>query len=194
MRLEEALYLLNDFLIQAWINEMEKVLGQRSRLEAKLSVFLNILSRSPVAICFDDFHYLESGCSGDSLESLRSFIKACAGLAANAPGLIIFSSTSKPPAKAAIRRVQLPGLLPEEKKELWSLLAEDGSLPPLQDKDIERVDSTPLALQLLCRTGSISSGGKSRQLSLEGIYLEALARRGASRQVRLLHQPPPVVT
>ena len=176
MRLEEALYLLNDFLIQAGINDMEKVLGQRSRLEAKLSVFLNILSRSPVAICFDDFHYLESGCSGDSLESLRSFIKACAGLAANAPGLIIFSSTSKPPAKAAIRRVQFPGLLPEEKKELWSLLAEDGSLPPLQDKDIERVDSTPLALQLLCRTGSISSGGKSRQLSLEGIYLEALAR------------------
>ena len=40
MRIEEALYLLNDFLLQAGINDMERVLGQRSRLEAKLSVFI----------------------------------------------------------------------------------------------------------------------------------------------------------
>ena len=111
MRIEEALYLLNDFLIQAGINDMERVLGQRSRLEAKLSIFLNILTCSPVAICFDDFHHLESACSGSSLESLRSFIRACAGLAADAPGLIIFTSSGKPPAGSGIRRLQLPELL-----------------------------------------------------------------------------------
>lgn len=181
MRIEEALYLLNDFLLQAGINDMERVLGQRSRLEAKLSVFLNILSCSPVAICFDDFHYLESGCTGDSLESLQSFIKACAGLAANAPGLIVFTSTSRPPAGAAIPRVQLPGLLPEEKQELWSLLAKNRSLPPLGDNDIERIDSTPLALQLFCHRVASGPGstppasGKHRQLSLEDVYLETLA-------------------
>ena len=175
MRIEEALYLLNDFLIQAGIHDMERVLGQRSRLEAKLSVFLNILSRSPVAICFDDFHYLESGCTGDSLESLHSFIKACAGLAAKAPGLIIFTSTSEPPAEAAIRRVQLRGLLPEEKQELWSRLAKAGAVAPLRDQDLERIDSAPLALQLLCRRDAIAPAGKHRQLSLEDLYLETLA-------------------
>ncbi|MEC9351916.1 MAG: tetratricopeptide repeat protein [Planctomycetota bacterium] len=175
MRIEEALYLLNDFLIQAGIHDMERVLGQRSRLEAKLSVFLNILSRSPVAICFDDFHYLESGCTGDSLESLHSFIKACAGLAAKAPGLMIFTSTSEPPAEAAIRRVQLPGLLPQEKQELWSRLAKAGAVSPLQGHDLEKVDSAPLALQLLCHRDAIAPGGKHPQLNLEDLYLETLA-------------------
>ena len=176
MRIEEALYLLNDFLIQAGINDMERVLGQRSRLEAKLSIFLNILTCSPVAICFDDFHHLESACSGSSLASLRSFIRACAGLAADAPGLIIFTSSGKPPAGSGIRRLQLPELLAGEKQELRSLLHKEKSLPPLEDKDIESIDSSPLAMQLLCRTGAISPRRNKRRLSLEGIYLEALAR------------------
>jgi tetratricopeptide (TPR) repeat protein len=184
MRIEEALYLLNDFLIQAGINDMERVLGQRSRLEAKLSIFLKILTCSPVAICFDDFHHLEAACSGSSTESLRSFIRACAGLAADAPGLIIFTSAGKPPAGAAIRRLQLPGFLPAEKQELSSLLHKEKALPALEDKDIESIDSSPLAMQLLYRTGSSSLRGENRQLSLEGIYLEALARlKPATREL-----------
>ena len=184
MRIEEALYLLNDFLIQAGINDMERVLGQRSRLEAKLSIFLKILTCSPVAICFDDFHHLEAACSGSSTESLRSFTRACAGLAADAPGFIIFTSAGKPPAGAAIRRLQLPGFLPAEKQELSSLLHKEKALPPLEDKDIESIDSSPLAMQLLYRTGSSSLRGENRQLSLEGIYLKALARlKPATREL-----------
>lgn len=180
MRIEEALYLLSDFLLQAGIDDMERVLGQRSRLEAKLSVFLNVIACRAVAICFDDFHHLEAGCGGESKVSLRSFITACADLPGNAPGIIIFTSASKPPAGVPIRRIELPGLLPEEKRELWSILAKKEKTPPMTDAEIRRIDSSPLALQLLYRVRANDPGGKpaandrSQALSLENVYSQAL--------------------
>lgn len=180
MRLEEALYLLNDFLLQAGIDDMERVLGQRSRLEAKLSVFLNILSCRDVAICFDDFHYLEADCSGESRASLRAFITACADLPENAPGIIIFTSINKPPAGTPIQRIELAGLLPEEKQELWSLLAQGENKPPLPAEDIRCIDSSPLALQLLYRVRSNEPDREQLSwcgepgISLENIYSRVL--------------------
>ena len=74
LRIEEALYWLNDFLLQAGIEDLDKVLGQRSRLEAKLSVLFNILTTHPVAVFFDDFHHLAIGEDEDSQVSLKNFV------------------------------------------------------------------------------------------------------------------------
>ena len=157
MRIEEALYWLNDFLLQAGIEDMDKVLGQRSRLDAKLSVLLKVLSAQPVAVCFDDFHYLEAGCGEDSRRSLEAFTAACSRLADDAAGSIIFTSTEKPPAGTSINRLELPGFTPAETKDYWSLIAPQSGDSP--------ASSSPLVLQLLARL--LSSAEEQQEPSLK---------------------------
>ena len=123
MRIEEALYWLNDFLLQAGIEDLDKVLGQRSRLEAKLSVLFNILTTHPVAVFFDDFHHLAIGEDEDSQVSLKNFVSACSSLEKSAPGMLIFTSSERPPAEAEIERIELPGLSLVETRDFWTLLA-----------------------------------------------------------------------
>jgi tetratricopeptide (TPR) repeat protein len=182
MRIEEALYWLNDFLLQAGIEDMDKALGQRSRLEAKLSVLFNILATHPVAVFFDDFHHLAIGEDEDSQVSLKNFVSACSSLEQSAPGMLIFTSSEHPPAGAEIERIELPGLSLVETRDLWTLLAAGSDVP----HDI----SNPLLLRLLARMSSSATGRAELERQrengpdLESAYLKALETlRPATREL-----------
>ena len=159
MRIEEALYWLNDFLLQHGIEDIDKVLGQRSRLDAKLSVLLNVLAAQSVAVCFDDFHYLEAGCGEDSQRSLEAFVSACSRLADDAAGSIIFTSTKKPPTGASINRLELAELTAAEAKEYWETIT-----PRCGDSPASR---SPLVLQLLSKLGPSEREGRAPSPELD---------------------------
>ncbi len=182
MRIEEALYWLNDFLLQAGIEDLDKVLGQRSQLEAKLSVLVNLLSMHPVAVFFDDFHHLAIGEDDDSQVSLKNFVSACSSLEKSASGMLIFTSSEPPPAGTGIERIELPGLSLVETRDFWALLATESAVP----RDI----SNPLLLRLLARMSSSSTGRTELERQrengpdLESAYLKAMETlRPATREL-----------
>jgi len=161
---------------------MDKVLGQRSRLEAKLSVLFNILAMHPVAVFFDDFHHLAIGGDEDSQVSLKNFVSACSSLEKSAPGMLIFTSSEHPPAGADIERIELPGLSLVETRDFWTLLAAGSAVP----HDI----SNPLLLRLLARMSSSATGRAELERQrengpdLESAYLKALETlRPATREL-----------
>jgi tetratricopeptide (TPR) repeat protein len=196
MRVEELLYLASDFFRQLGVDDLERVLDQRSPLQAKLGVLLDALSRRPLVLWIDGLDRLESGDGReDGGAELLALLSACASLSAGAPGRLIFTAACGPPPAAPLEhllRLELPCLSPEEAEAIWQGLGrgsgevvemEVGELPPA-------LRGSPFALELLHALGRREGRDAAAPLAASagelGRLLDLLLQRLSADSLALL--------
>ncbi len=154
LRLEEALYQTSDFLCQIGIPNLSGVLDQRSTLDGKVGVLLEILVRHPVILWWDDVHSLEVGDGESPDDALQSLLSRCCALPEDAQGRILLTSDRPPsPACALPETVDLPPLTRGEAEKIWNNLVSCRGPAAADETTIDGVPSSlwsvPLHLQLL---------------------------------------------
>lgn len=180
LRFEEVLFRLADFFRQLGLDDLHRVLHQRTNLVSKLQVLLDTVASLPVVIWLDGVHRLseegrpsgeDGGPSRDGKVPplLATLLTLCSRTAASGGGLWIFTSSAPPPPEAPISTIQAGALPPRDAGILWRRIAVATGISP-DETSISHLPpdlrTSPLGLRLAC--GLIARGAEPGSLLARG--------------------------
>lgn len=170
LRIEEVLYQLSDFLRHLGIDELSRVLDQRTSLMAKIGVFLDVLAKHPLIVWWDDIHLLQApGEEDQGDEIVEAFLTRCTSLPEDCQGRLLFTAETAPPPDVRLPEIPFSPLSAQESEGIWGRLIGQGNLAPPRVGDLgfsEPVWSLPLHLRLL--SGILARIGRSGIEDLSG--------------------------
>jgi len=178
-RLEEILYSIADFLLQVGINDLKRVLNQRTSLSSKLEVLFRVLTEHPVVLWLDDLDSLRAGPCTDGSDAIIPLLESCAGLPSSSAGRVLITSREPPPGDIPLERWTLPSFSPADSRGYWEALAATSLYPALPWPDPgfhPELEASPLGLRLIYAAHALGGREAVANLTAQPVTLPEAPR------------------
>jgi tetratricopeptide (TPR) repeat protein len=178
-RIEEVLYSISDFLLQIGIDDLKRVLNQRTPLEGKLSVLFQVLTNHPVVLWLDDLDSVRAGPLADGSDGIAPILESCASLPDSAVGRILITSRERPPTDIHLTRWTLPEFSPADSRLYWKALAATDLYPAVPWPEpgfYPELEASPLGLRLLYAAHVLGGREALDNLSAEPAFFPGAPR------------------